>query len=152
MTHSKFCNNIVSHQKVKNLGLIMNSKLTWDDQITKICRNVFFTLNRVWPMSQFTPRQTRQKVVTSLIVPQFLYYDVILFKSSARLRERLKLAFKSCARYIHGISRYEHISSYTNRILGVPLDVYYSMRICCMINTITKSGGPRYLFDELRFG
>jgi hypothetical protein len=145
-------NTIAFHQKVKNLGLIMNSKLTWDDQISKICRNVFFTLKRLWPMSQFTPIQTRQKLVTSLIVPQFLYCDVIFSKSSARLRERLKLAFNSCARYIYGISRYEHISSYTNRILGVPLDVYYSMRICCMINKIIKSGGPRYLFDELRFG
>jgi hypothetical protein len=95
--------------------------------------------------------QTRQMLVTSLIVPQLLYCDVIFSKSSARLRERLKLAFNSCARYIYGISRYEQISNYTNRILGVPLDVYYSMRICCMINKIIKSGGSRYLFHELRF-
>jgi hypothetical protein len=77
--------------------------------------------------------------------PQFLYCDVIFSKSSARLRECLKLAFNSCYRYI---------STYTNRILGVPLNVYwfYSIRICCMINNIIKSGGPRYLLDELRFG
>jgi hypothetical protein len=82
----------------------------------------------------------------------FLYCDVIFSKSSARLRERLKLAFNSCARFIYSISRYEHISTYTNRILGVPLDMYYSMRIGCMINKIIKIGGPQYLFDELRFG
>jgi hypothetical protein len=69
---------------------------------------------------------------------------MLFFPSHARLRERPKLAFNSwsCARYIHGISRYEHTSTYTNRIL----------RICCMINKIIKNGGPRYLFDELRFG
>jgi hypothetical protein len=71
-------NTIAFHQKVKNLGLIMNSKLTWDDQKSKICRNVFFTLERLLLMSQFTPIQTRQKLVTSLIVPQFLYCDVII--------------------------------------------------------------------------
>jgi hypothetical protein len=54
----------------------------------------------------------------------------------------------SFARYKYGIFRYEHISTYTNRIL----DVYISMRICCMINKIIKIGGPRYLFDKLRFG
>jgi hypothetical protein len=37
--------------------------------------------------------------------------------------ERLKLAFNSCAQY--GLSRYKHILT----ILGVPLDVYYSMQI-----------------------
>jgi hypothetical protein len=62
------------------------------------------------------------------------------------------LAINSCTQYIHGISRYEHISNYTNRILGIPLDVHYSMSICCMINKIIKSGGPRYLCNELRFG
>jgi hypothetical protein len=123
--------------------------MTWDDQKSKICQNVFFTLKRLWPMSQFTAIQILQKLLTSLIVPQFLYCDVIFSKSSARLRERLKLAINSCARYIHGIFRYEHISTYTNRILGVLLNVYYSMRICCMINKKIKSGGPRYLFDEL---
>jgi hypothetical protein len=145
-------NTIDFHQKVKKLGLIMNSKLTWDDQIWKKWRNIFFTLKRLWSMSQFTPIQTRQKLVTSLIVPQSLYCDVIFSKSSARLRERLKLAFNSCARYIHGISRYDHISTYNNRILGVLLDMYYSMRIYYMINKIIKSGGPRYLFEELRWG
>jgi hypothetical protein len=39
------CNEL--HQKVKNLGLMMNCNLTWDDQVSKICRNVFFTLKRL---------------------------------------------------------------------------------------------------------
>jgi hypothetical protein len=82
-------NTIDFHQKVKNWGLIRISKLSWDYQISKICQNVFFTLKRLWPMLQFTPIQTRQKLVTSLIV-------------SAILRERLKLAFNLCARYIYG--------------------------------------------------
>jgi hypothetical protein len=42
-------NTIDFYQKVKNLGLMMNSKLTWDAQLSKICRNVFFTLKRLWP-------------------------------------------------------------------------------------------------------
>jgi hypothetical protein len=72
-------------------------------------------------------------------------------KSPARLGERLKPAFNSCAKY-NSISRNEYLSTYTNRILGVPLNAYYSIRICCMINKIIKSSGPWYLFDELRFG
>jgi hypothetical protein len=134
------------HQKVKYLGLIMNNKLTWEVQISKICRNVFFTLKRLWPMSQFTSIQTRQKLITLLIVSQFLYSDVF-FQSPQQV-----LAINSCAGYIYGIFRYELISNYTNRILGGPLAVYYSMRICCMIKKIIKSGGRQYLFDELRFG
>jgi Reverse transcriptase (RNA-dependent DNA polymerase) len=139
-------------RKVKNLGLVMNSDLTWDDQVSKVCRSVLFTLKRLWTMSQFTPLQTRHKLVTSLVIPQFLYCDVIFSKSTARLRERLKIAFNSCARYIYGISRYQHISAFSIQILGVPLEIYYSYRICCTMNSIIKSGCARYLFSELQFG
>jgi hypothetical protein len=86
-----------------NLGLLINDKLTWDDQVSKVCRNVLFTLKRLWKMWHFTPFRTRHQLVTSLIVPQFLYCDVIFSKSTARLRERLKVTFNSCARYIFGI-------------------------------------------------
>jgi hypothetical protein len=38
-------------QKLKNLGLLINQDLTWDDQVNKICRNVSYTLIRLWPMA-----------------------------------------------------------------------------------------------------
>jgi hypothetical protein len=122
----------------------MNCNLTWDDQVSKICRNVFFTRKRLWTISHFTPLQTRHKLVTNLIVN----------KSTARLRERLKVAFNSCARYIFRISRFEHISQYTNKYWGY---CWISTTVTGVaaptsMNKIILSGGPQYLFDELQFG
>jgi hypothetical protein len=106
---------IAGFVKVKSLGLIINQNLTWSDQINKICRNVFFKLKRLWPMAHFTPIETRKKLVISFIVPQFLYCDVVFSKTTLGLQEELKVAFNSCARYIYGVSRYQHISQFTNR-------------------------------------
>jgi hypothetical protein len=125
------------YKKLKNLGLLINQDLTWDDQVNKICRNVSYTLIRLWPMADFTPIETRRKLVTSLIGPQFLYCDIIFYKTSMKLRERLKLAFNSCARYIYSISRFRHISSFANRILGVPPDTYYNFQMCCAVICLT---------------
>jgi hypothetical protein len=135
-------NCIEFYRKVKNLGLLMNDELTWDDQV---CRNVLFTLKWLRIMWHFSPLKTRQKLVTSLTVPQFFYCDVIFSKSSTRLRERLKVTFNSCARYIFRIPRHEHITLYTNHILGIPLDQYYSFRNCCTMNNIIKTGCPRFI-------
>jgi hypothetical protein len=132
--------------KVKSLGLMINQNLTWSDQINKICRNLFFTLKRLWPITHFPPIETRKKkLVTSLIVLQFLYCDVVFSKTALGLREKLKVAFNSCARYIYGVSRNQHISQYTNRILGVPLDTHYSYKMCCAMFKLIRTGGPRYL-------
>jgi hypothetical protein len=77
-------NTIDFHQKVKNLGLIINNKLTWDDQTSKICRNVLITLKRRCHKSHHQNKLVRNWV-TLLIVLQYLYCDVIFSKSSARL-------------------------------------------------------------------
>jgi hypothetical protein len=61
-------NRIEFYRKVKNLGLLMNDKLTWNDQVSKVCWNVLFTLKRLWTMWHFTPLKTCQKLVTSLMV------------------------------------------------------------------------------------
>jgi hypothetical protein len=113
---------------------------------------VFYTLIRLWTFAHFTPPETRRKLVISLIVPQFLYGDVIFSKASAAIRGRLKLAFNACARYIYGISKYQHIMEHANNTLGCSLDVYYSLRICCTLYRLIGSGRPGYLFDELQCG
>jgi hypothetical protein len=99
-------------------------------------------------MVNFTPTKTRHRFVVSLIGPQFQYCDFILAKSSARLRERLKIVFNACARYIYGISRFQH----TSKILGMPLDVYYDWRICYMMHRLIVGRGPGYFSDLLQFG
>jgi hypothetical protein len=62
------------------------------------------------------PQENR--TLSSLIVLQYLFYDVLFSKSSAGNRNRLRVAWKSCARYMYGISRYQHITKSANRILG----------------------------------
>jgi hypothetical protein len=111
-------------------------------QINKICRNVFFTLTRLWPIMHQS--RLTKNCWHRLSSPSFY----IVMWSSARL----KVAFNSWARYIYGVSRNQHISQYTNRILGVPLDTYYSYRMCCWIFKLIRTGGPRYLFDRIQFG
>jgi hypothetical protein len=68
------------------------------------------------------------------------------------LRDRLQLADNSCARYVFGTRRSEHISGYSARILSLPLGKYYSFRICRQIYRIVSARKPDYLYRELEFG
>jgi hypothetical protein len=38
---------IPCYKVVKNLGLLINQNLTWDNQVNKICRNASYTLKRL---------------------------------------------------------------------------------------------------------
>jgi hypothetical protein len=62
---------IACFAKVQSLGLMINQYLTWSDQINKICRNMFFTLKRLWPIMQFTSIDTRKNWWHCLSSPSF---------------------------------------------------------------------------------
>jgi hypothetical protein len=53
--------------KVKNLGLIIDDKLTWDPQVSSVCQKCYFTLHRLYKFRAYTPIETRKRLVTTLI-------------------------------------------------------------------------------------
>jgi hypothetical protein len=64
-------------RNVKNLGIIG----MWCDQAKVVRRNVGFVLSRLWHFAGATPILTRRGFVQSLIVPLFLYCDVVYSQS-----------------------------------------------------------------------
>jgi hypothetical protein len=64
-----------------------------------------------------TSRDLRIYLVRFLIVPIFLYTDVVYFLSltGAELR-RLKFAFNACTRYMYDLRRFHHISEFSKGV------------------------------------
>jgi hypothetical protein len=107
---------------------------------------VLFTLKRLWMKSNFTLQIGHIAYSATVYI---LWCHIFVMR--ARLREQLKVPFNSCARYIYGLSRYEHFTQYACRMLGIPL-LYCNFRMCCTMNNIIKTGCPPYLFSEIQFG
>jgi Reverse transcriptase (RNA-dependent DNA polymerase) len=84
--------------KVKNLGVLMNCKLTWDDQISSFVSGVYGALSRLWCSADFTPVETRRRLVLALVLPKFQYCDVLYSQSSEGNKNRLNRLYNSCAR------------------------------------------------------
>jgi hypothetical protein len=135
---------------VKNLGVFMDDRLTWRNHVDHVRKNVNFVLSRLWHFADVTPVETRRRLVQSLAIPLFLYCDVVFSQSSADVNRRLNITYNSCARYIYGISRYQSISEYSRRIIGVSYDTLMDLRKCMMIYRVLNGQAPGYLCDRVR--
>ncbi|XP_055714721.1 uncharacterized protein LOC129808835, partial [Phlebotomus papatasi] len=133
--------------KVKNLGVIFNDTLTWSDHVAEICRKVFLTLRTLRRYQTFTPRETRLLLVRALIVPFFTYGCELFFRAHAEDHNRLRLAFNSCLRYVFGLRKYDHVSAYSDSILGLPPPGYLDTRVVDFISRVLSTGRPRYLTE-----
>jgi Reverse transcriptase (RNA-dependent DNA polymerase) len=139
--------------KVKNLGIIMNSDLTWGDQVSSVVSGVYFTLNRLWLTADTTPTETRRRLVVALILPKLLSSDVIYSQSSKGNRDRLNKAYKACARYVYGNTRANDDNvDLVKLIMGQTLDKLHELRICTLIYKLISGAEPKYLREKLQTG
>jgi hypothetical protein len=92
-------------------------------------------------------------LVRSLIIPIFLYTDVVYFPSLTGLEfRRLELAFNACTKYVFGLRRFDHISEFSRGILGYTLFECLELRVACFIHKIGLVGAPSYLSSLLVLG
>jgi len=128
--------------KVNNLGLIMNSNFTWDDHIALVCSRVYGMLRKLSSVSEFMP--LKRKLIVSLVVPHFLYCDIIFSECSSKCKRRLEVCFNSCVRFIYGLRKYDTIGNKITCIFGCSLFDYYNVRLAHIVFKILLYGQPYY--------
>jgi hypothetical protein len=65
-----------------------------------------------------------------VVVPQFLFGDVLVQMGDFTGLRKLEVAYNNCVRFV----LYDHVSEYSKNILGCSLSKYYEFRACCMLS------------------
>lgn len=138
--------------KVKNLGVIFNCYFDWSDHVSSIVRKVYGTLSALRPFKYILPANIKLVLIRSLIVPHFLYCDVLFYKTEVSNFKRLQLALKSCVRFVYGLSFLESTAPYIDNVFGCSLETYYRFRAMLFLYGIKTQGTPGYLARHLSYG
>jgi hypothetical protein len=102
---------------VTNLGLVIDGRLRFDRQATKVCSRVYATLHILRLLKFLTPKRVRLKLCKALLLPYFFYCDIVFSHLSSVDSRRLQLAFNSCTRFVFNLRRYDHLSTRRNELL-----------------------------------
>jgi hypothetical protein len=78
---------------VKNLGLYMyiDNQLNRREQVSRVVSRTYSTLRLLYRFQRYTSRDLRIHLVRSLIIPIFLYMNVVYFPSLTGLEFRRKI-------------------------------------------------------------
>jgi hypothetical protein len=101
---------------VKNLGVMMDSILSWRQQISYVSQRVYIALNQLYKFRNNTPVKTRIQLVKSLIYPIMDYCSIIYCDASLELENKLDKLVNNCIRYIFDLRKYDHISAYYDEL------------------------------------
>ena len=130
---------------VKNLGVIMDSKLTWKEHVDHVTKTVNRVLYSLKFFKSSTTEALRKQLVDALAMPHIDYCSIVFLDVNDRLREKLQKSQNSCVRYICGVKWDEHITPYRFRIGWANVDERRSYFSALLLYKIIRMGQPSYL-------
>jgi hypothetical protein len=101
--------------------------------INDLCSRVHYSLRNQWSASEYISSELKIRLVKALVIPQFLFGDVLLRMADSTGLRKLEVAFNNCVRFVNGFRRYDLVSEYCRNVLGCSLSKYYELRACCML-------------------
>lgn len=143
------CLSFVS--KINNLGILMRSDLSWDDEIKKRSASVFVGLRQLWCLANVLPVQTKSLLAKSLLGHNFISSDVVMGELSYANLRRLQGAFNGMVRFVFNLRKFDHISHVSCELFGLPLKEYLRYRRQIFLFKLIMYKQPTYLFEKLSF-
>ena len=134
-------------QKVKNLGVVMDSGMTFNFHIDELQRKVNGTLiylNRVWERFEL---ESRIMVVQSLVLSVLSYCLSVWGSTNKTQMSRVKRLQNFAARVaVGGVKKHDHVTPLFDRLGWLRMDAKFVFDICLLVFKIRNKILPEWLF------
>lgn len=139
-------------EKVKNLGIIFDKTFTWKPQVAEVSRKMFaayYSLNR---LRNLLPTSTKISLAQSLLLPILDYADSSYPDLTEEMLNKLERLQNLCIRFIFGLRKYDHVSSFRIRLKWLPIRHRRNYHILSLLYSILfNPSTPSYLKERFEF-
>ncbi|XP_015598952.1 uncharacterized protein LOC107269528 [Cephus cinctus] len=129
----------------RNLGLTIDSALSWNVHTTNVCSQIVRTLYLLKTNRNSLSMELRKLLVSSLIFPIIDYCLIIYGATAASNLNRVQVALNSCVRFIFDAKRDEHISPYYAELDWLTVSSRRLKYLGLLVYQIINMGSPTYL-------
>lgn len=136
----------------KNLGIIFNSSLTWSNHVNSLVRQTYVKLRSLWSTQFLIPIKTRTMLAKTYLIPGLTYGCELFSKCDSESQRKLNVLYNNIIRYVHGLRRFDHISSFSNSLYGVSFESCLKIKTLTLLHKIVYTAKPQYLFNQIRLG
>ena len=142
-------NNVILtvSQKAKNVGVVMDSGMTFNFHIDELQRKVNRTLiylNRVWERFE---QESRTMVVQSLVLSVLNYCHSVWGSTNKTQMSRVKRLQNFAARVaVGGVKKHDHVTPLFDRLGWLRMDAKFVFDICLLVFKIKNKILPEWLF------
>ncbi|XP_053486672.1 uncharacterized protein LOC128611310 [Ictalurus furcatus] len=141
--------SVSSCTAVKDLGVIIDSSLSFDAHVDNITRIAFFHLRNISKIRNILSLHDAEILVHAFVTSRLDYCNALLSGCSSRNINKLQLVQNAAARVLTRTSRYDHITPILSILHWLPVKSRINYKILLLTYKALNGLAPQYLSDLL---
>ena len=140
------------HSSIKNLGLTMDSSLSWVPHISEVSKKFVAVICRLRRWKNLLPTKTKIFLAQTLLLPLLDYADACYCDLPQTLLNKLDRLQNMAIRFIFGLKKYDHITEYRLQLKWLTIRQRRNLHILTLLYTILfHPYTPNYLKTKFTF-
>lgn len=144
--------NIISSSKtVKNLGIIFDSHLTFNEHVVHTIQTCYSKLRYMYQFKYILSKKVKLKLIESLVLSVPAYGDVVYGPClTNHVLFKLQKMQNSCVRFATLANRRDHISPILKECHTLNMKKRWILHLCCLTQSILNCHMPTYLRIKIK--
>src|SRR6218665_2238412 len=139
------------HTTVRDLGVTLDSALTFSQHISNLTRSSYFQLRRLRTIRKAVSVPIFTSIVHAFIYPRIDYCNSLLIGLPKTRLSPLQTVLNAAARLIARLPRYSHISYYIKEHLHwLPISTRIEYKVLLIVLKAQMGVAPKYFRDAIR--
>lgn len=143
---------ITISDKVKDLGIYIDSTLSWSPQIQEVSRKLYASARALQRLRNFLPIATKIALAKTLLLPILDYADVCYLDLTEAQLDKLERLQNFCIRFIYGLRKYDHISEFRQKLQWLSIRLRRNFHTLALLyNILFNPTTPFYLKERFNY-
>jgi len=130
---------------VRDLGVLLDSKLTMNNHVVATARACYFHLRRIRQVKRSLNEQCLRILVQALVISRLDYCDSILTDLPDSTLQPLTRVLHTAARLVKDLQPRDHITSALKQLHWLPIRARISFKINLLMYNIYSGSSPLYM-------
>ncbi len=139
----------VTSSTVKNLGVILDSNLSFENHISNVTKTAFFHLRNIAKLRNMLTVSDVEKLVNAFMTDRLEYCNALLGGCPASSINKLQIVQNAAARVLTRSRKYDHITPILQSLHWLPIKFRISYKILLLAYKAQNDLAPAYLTNLL---